>query len=154
MATAYLMVGFAGAGKTTAAKKLALECGALRLTPDEWMAEIFPEPLSHEDFDRYFGRMCRLVWVVASQCLRNGQDVILDIGFWSRDSRDHARKTVSDLGASCKVIFVDCDEKIFSERLLRRLSSLWSSPGAIRDRFAAFERPQADESFTMINGDS
>jgi predicted kinase len=34
----YLVCGLPGAGKTTFAKQLELETGALRLCPDEWMA--------------------------------------------------------------------------------------------------------------------
>lgn len=153
MATAYLMIGFAGAGKTTYAEKLALARGALRLTPDDWMAELFVEPLSHAEFDTYFGRVCRLVWTVASQCLQNGQDVILDVGYWSRESRDHARKAVAELGANCECIFVDCDESIICARLLQRSDSFWKTPEFIREKLAAFERPQADEACTVVKSD-
>jgi predicted kinase len=152
MATAYLMVGFAGAGKTTYAKELALRRRAVRFTPDEWVDQIFPEALSHKEFDACFGRFCQLVWSVASQCLRNGQDVILDIGFWSRDSREHARRKVAEIGCTCEVIFVDCDESLICERLLSRSGSFWTSEGFIRDKLASFERPQPDELHAVVRG--
>ena len=41
MATLHLMVGLPGSGKTTEAKRIAAECGALRLTPDEWHFSLF-----------------------------------------------------------------------------------------------------------------
>lgn len=37
------MVGLPGAGKTTRAKELAAEHGALRLSPDAWMIPLFGE---------------------------------------------------------------------------------------------------------------
>jgi hypothetical protein len=147
------MVGFAGAGKTTFAKRMALEKKAVRLTPDDWMEQLFPEALSLDEFSRYFGRVCNLVWEVASQLLMNGHDVILDIGFWSRDSRDHARKRLSELGASCEVVFVDCDEDLICERLLKRKGSFWSSAAVVREKLVTFERPQSDEVLTLVRGD-
>ena len=50
MATAYLVVGFAGAGKTTLARKLAAEKGAVRFTPDDWMESLFADSLTHDEF--------------------------------------------------------------------------------------------------------
>ncbi|NEE15621.1 AAA family ATPase, partial [Streptomyces sp. SID7499] len=41
MTTLFLMVGLPGAGKTTRARQLAEEYGALRLTPDEWLLPLF-----------------------------------------------------------------------------------------------------------------
>ena len=35
-ATLFLMVGLPGSGKTTRAKELERETGAIRFTPDEW----------------------------------------------------------------------------------------------------------------------
>ncbi len=39
--TAHLIVGFIGSGKTTFAKKLEQEIGALRFTKDEWFIRVF-----------------------------------------------------------------------------------------------------------------
>jgi predicted kinase len=153
MATAYLMVGFAGVGKTTYAKKLAGEKCAVRFTPDDWMEQLFTERLSIDEFSRHFGRVCDLVWGVASQLLSNGQDVILDVGFWSRESRDHARDRLAKIGAHCELIFVDCEESIIEERLLMRKGSFWSSD-AIKEKLRAFERPQPDEICRIVRADA
>lgn len=153
MATAYVMVGFAGAGKTTFAKRISSEKGVVRLTPDDLMQRLFPETIALEDFSRYFGRVCDLVWEVATQLLHNGQDVVLDIGFWSRQSRDHARKRLAELGVRYEMIFVDCDESTICERLLGRAGSFWSSADIVRGKLAEFERPGSDEICTLVRGD-
>lgn len=44
MTALFLTVGLPGAGKTTRARQLAKEHGALRLTPDEWMIPLFGDP--------------------------------------------------------------------------------------------------------------
>jgi hypothetical protein len=43
MATAHLLFGFLGSGKTTLAKELEERHRAMRFTPDEWMARLFGE---------------------------------------------------------------------------------------------------------------
>jgi predicted kinase len=51
MTTLHLMVGLPGSGKTTLAKKLEGELGALRLTPDEWHRYLFGQDAAHPDHD-------------------------------------------------------------------------------------------------------
>ena len=77
----FLMVGLPGAGKTTRAKELAAEHGALRLSPDAWMIPLFGE--SEADGKRAVLEG-RLIWV-ALETLKQGTSVVLDFGFWSRD---------------------------------------------------------------------
>ena len=84
-ATMLLMVGLAGAGKTTLAKELAAAHRALRLTPDEWMIPLFGlcwrEPLARGKRDILEGRLIS----IALQALRLETSVVLDFGFWSRE---------------------------------------------------------------------
>jgi predicted kinase len=92
--TLHLTVGLPGAGKTTVACELERAGGALRLTPDEWMAPLFG--LRWADFggkrDVLEGR---LIWV-GHQVLRAGMSVILDFGCWSREER-YALRAIADV---------------------------------------------------------
>lgn len=47
--TAYVICGFIGAGKTTFARKLEKETGAIRITKDEWMIKIFGNKIASDD---------------------------------------------------------------------------------------------------------
>jgi predicted kinase len=38
---AHIIIGFIGSGKTTFARKLEKETGAVRFTKDEWMVRVF-----------------------------------------------------------------------------------------------------------------
>ena len=49
MAKLILMVGLPFSGKTTRAKALERELGALRLTPDEWHLKLFGQTVSYGD---------------------------------------------------------------------------------------------------------
>ena len=44
-----LMVGLPGAGKTTLAKEIEKETGAVRFTPDEWHLFLFGDDFHHPE---------------------------------------------------------------------------------------------------------
>lgn len=95
--TLHLTVGLPGAGKTTLARELERDTGALRLTPDEWMV-----PLFGVDWADFGGKRDvlegRLIWV-AHRVLRLGGSVILDFGCWSSDER-YALRSIAELAAA------------------------------------------------------
>ena len=51
MATLFLMCGLPGSGKTTLAKRIERERGALRLTHDEWIARLYGTKLTPPALD-------------------------------------------------------------------------------------------------------
>lgn len=106
--TLHLTVGLPGVGKTTLARELEQTSGALRLTPDEWMAPLFG--LRWADFggkrDVLEGR---LIWV-GHQVLRAGVSVILDFGCWSPDERYALRAIANLAGADFELHFLTLPE--------------------------------------------
>jgi predicted kinase len=115
-ATMLLMVGMAGAGKTTRAKELAAVHRALRLTPDEWMIPLFGQPLA--DGKRFVleGRLIS----VALQALRLGLSVVLDYGLWGRDERSALRWLARSAGAACQVVYLPVDRDVQLARIAHR----------------------------------
>ena len=79
----FVMVGLPGAGKTTQARELAGEHGAVRLTPDHWMIPLFGDAMADGKRFTLEGRLIS----VALQALRLGTSVVLDFGLWGRDER-------------------------------------------------------------------
>ena len=113
------MVGLPGSGKTTQAKRLEEELGALRLTPDEWHIALFGQDFPGDNHDERHARVERLMWSVAERALRLGVSVILDFGFWSRAERDGLRRQAMRMGAGFKIHYMD----VPLDELVRRVES-------------------------------
>ncbi|MEM1331564.1 MAG: ATP-binding protein [Planctomycetota bacterium] len=148
--TAHLLHGFAGAGRTTLARRLEAERPIVRFTHDEWMHRLYGANPEFGSFEDLFSRVDAMIWVYAERLLELGTDVVLDHGFWSRDSRDAARKRVSSLGATPLLYRVDCAEALMRERVTRRsqdvpADSLWIDEAAFDSFKRRFEPLGVDE---------
>ena len=116
--TLFLMVGLPGAGKTTVARQLERERGALRLSPDEWLAPLFgtdehPSPEQRKVVEA-------LQWEVAARALCLGVSVILENGFWARAEREALRLRAADLGVRSELVFLNVPRAELWARLQRR----------------------------------
>jgi predicted kinase len=114
--TLLLRVGLPGAGKTTRARELAAEHRALRLTPDEWMIQLFGEPTAGRKRDILEGRLI----LVALEALRLGTSVVLDFGLWSRDERWALRSLAASAGAAARVVYLPIDRDAQRARIAHR----------------------------------
>lgn len=120
MATVHLICGPTGAGKTTFALRLAAENDALRFSIDEWMANLFaadaPVPLT---FDWAIERVSRCelqIWQTGLAALAAGRDIVLDLGFTTREQRDRFRTLAGEDGHAVRLHHVTAGR---AERLAR-----------------------------------
>lgn len=120
MATLLLMCGLPCSGKTTLARRLERERGALRLTPDEWIVRLYGQGLTPPALDWCRDPVEALQWEVAAQALGLGVNVILDFGFWSRAEREEFRARAAALGAGSEVHFLDVPRPTLLARLAAR----------------------------------
>jgi predicted kinase len=88
MATAHLIHGFLGVGKTTLARQLERSIPAIRFSRDEWMTRLYGNDPPVEHFAELYRRVCQQVEEVWPRCLELGLNVVLDFGFWTRQERD------------------------------------------------------------------
>jgi predicted kinase len=154
---AHLLHGYIGCGKTTFARKLEQKLGAMRFSHDEWMVRLHGWNPPEERFSEYRAEVEELIWHEATRELHAGTDVILDMGFWTRDSRDEARIRVLSAGAIARFYDVSCPRQLMRARALKRserpsIDSLWIDGAAFDKLIAEFEPMREDEEFVQIDG--
>lgn len=152
---AFLIHGFVGAGKTTFAKRLAEEHGALRFTQDEWMSRLYGVDPPAEDYAEYARRISILMEDMWTQALDRGMNIVLDFGFWSRSERDQTRRIIVSRGGEPILYRLNCTEQIAWERVVKRNErlngSLYIAPNTFEVLKSRFEPLADDEVRTEIN---
>lgn len=156
MATAHLMHGFVGVGKTTFSKKLEREINAVRLSPDEWMIALYGPNPPADIFRDAEDRVIALIWATAAKVLAAGVDVIFDFGFWKRAARDAAKARLSAIGANVILYHLTCPDEVMVARVLKRTAdqeegALMIDLNAINEFRARFEPATEDENAVLIN---
>lgn len=152
---AYVICGFIGAGKTTFARKLEKETGALRITKDEWIIKIFGNKItSDKNFDIYDQKITELSKDIAFKVLKCGGDVIIDEGFWVKSQRDDIKKKISEIGATPILYYVESPLEQMRERVVTRSKTpsedSFEISGEMFDSYVKYwEPPNEDEEFIL-----
>jgi predicted kinase len=116
----YLICGFIGAGKSTFAKKLEEKTGAVKITKDEWSIRLIgndPTINGYEEWDR---KIIGLSRDVAFYLAEKGIDVIIDAGFWEKETRDEMRRRIDAIGAKVVMYYVETPIETIRERVVGR----------------------------------
>ena len=121
---AFLLHGPPGCGKTTFARQLEEERNVVRFSHDEWMVVLHGQNPPAENFAEYHDRISKLIWIMAERVLASGRDVALDLGFWSRASRDEARARISQRGFGFRLCAFDYSIEEVKQRVLARTQAL------------------------------
>src|SRR5262249_41977263 len=106
--TLHLTCGLPGSGKTTLARRLAVERDAQRLTKDEWVRALGGDLWDEQLRVRIEAQLIEL----AFDLLEAGRSCILDFGLWSREERDALRLRARAQGVRVElhVLDVELDE--------------------------------------------
>ncbi len=135
MATAHLIHGYLGAGKTSFARRLEHDLPAIRFSHDEWVTRLYGDDPPADEFQELCRRVSEQIDSLWPRCLELGLDVVLDLGFWSRRQRDETRATVSALGAGTRLYRLDCAEDEAWRRVEQRNLNLDGSLFIHRNTF-------------------
>src|SRR5580704_5054303 len=115
----HLICGLPGSGKTTLAKRIAASTGSVRLSPDEWIKDIWDDK-SESEGNKYRDKIEQLQWNIAKQILRNSIGVIIEWGTWGRNERAKLRDDARALGAKVKFYYLNVSREILKKRILSR----------------------------------
>ncbi len=151
--TLYIIQGFIASGKTTFSRKLAEETGATHFNPDEQIKELFPKDEYMSKWDKCFEYTTNFLWSKTKELLKNGQDVIFDMGFWLRKDRDYAREIALQCNADCKHYYLHVPDDVLKQRIVKNRPKNWVKIHL--DNFEKnkklFEMPTEEDNVIMIN---
>lgn len=98
-----IVCGLPGGGKTTVARLLERERGAVRMNADEWLTSL---GLSLWDATTR-ARVEKLQWSQAQCLLVLGVSVVIEWGSWGRAERDHLRSGARAVGATVELVYLE-----------------------------------------------
>lgn len=153
--TLYLMLGYPGAGKTTAARLIAKQRHALHIWADEHRRTHYPEPhYSEEENQKLYLKLNSQ----AEKALKSDQSVVYDTAFNHYADREKLRSIAKETGADTTLIWVQTPLDISKHRALnadlhtdtRILGSMTGQNfGRLSDKL---EEPKESENTITLDG--
>jgi predicted kinase len=144
--TLLLTCGLPGSGKTTLARRLAVERDAQRFTKDEWVCDLGADLRDEEFRVRLEAKLIEL----AFELLAAGRSCILDFGLWSREERDALRLRARRLGVRVELHYLDTELGELVRRTAQRFArepenTVQMSVEELTAWASSFEPPTSDE---------
>jgi predicted kinase len=152
--TLYLMLGYPGAGKTTVARLVAQQTGAVHLWADDERHKMFAEPTHAHDENL---ELYKHLNTRADELLTDGKSVVFDTSFNLYKDRDHLRTIAERHGAVTVVIWVNTPRSTAQQRAVHSpVNRNGYMEGMDERRFDAIadklELPTPDEKVIKIDG--
>jgi predicted kinase len=146
-----LICGLPASGKSTLARRLALEMSAIRLDKDEWVTQLGGDVWD----DELRVRVEHQLWVLSQDLLVRGQSVILEWGHWARVERDEKRLGARSLDVGVELHYLEVPLEELIERAERRnASGEWTAAPITRahfERWATIFQPPDEEEISLFD---
>lgn len=123
MARLILVCGATGAGKTTYSLSLCTDISAVRFSIDPWMQTLFASDMKSVDYQWMIERVYRCydqIWEVTEQILKLGGNVVLDLGFTTKDQRGVFVEKAKHLGLQAEVHYINAPPDVRKARVEKR----------------------------------
>lgn len=154
MATVYFLCGLPASGKTTYARQLAVETGAVRLTLDARMIAKYDYSIFDDEYGPLVSAEKEQMWLEAQEYLSHGRDVVLDWSLWSRQARKYWTKRTVTAGYTYKLVYLEVPLDLLMQRVTARNAQKTEQthhiPVAELERFSKiFEPPTSNENLNL-----
>ncbi|MBE5803869.1 MAG: ATP-binding protein [Clostridiales bacterium] len=156
MAKVIMLIGRICSGKTTYARRIETEEQAVRLSCDELMQTVFPEPLG-DRYDMYARRCIHYLYHLGRQLVLDGVSVVMDMGCWTRGDRREAAAFFRDVEVDWR--YLDVPREEWQRRIACRnravaegranLDEYYIDEGLLAKADALFEPPAQEEGLTL-----
>lgn len=148
--TLILLCGLPGAGKTTLARRLEEERGAIRMCPDDWIEAILADPADVDERDRLRDPVENLQWDLTQNYLRKGLTVVLENGFWAEEERTAYAVVAVELGAQIELYYLEASHDVLWRRVVDRNEKMTNrtfvmTREEVEAGWALFQPPTAEE---------
>ncbi|MRI35087.1 ATP-binding protein [Endozoicomonas sp. OPT23] len=123
MARLIIVTGPTGAGKTTYSLSIAKEIGAIRFSIDPWMQILFSNDMTSLDYSWMIERVNRCyvqIWQVSEQVLELNGNVVLDLGFTTKEQRDHFTDLAKGLSIDSEIHYLNAPKETRKKRVEKR----------------------------------
>jgi predicted kinase len=152
--TVYLICGFIGAGKSTFSKKLEERTGAVRISKDEWSIRLIGNDPTIDGYAEWDRKIIELSRDFAIYLAERGIDVIMDEGFWEKETRDEMRRRIDAISAKAVMFYVECPIEIARKRVVGRNQNLTKDAFEINNEMfdgylKYWEPPTEDEGYVL-----
>lgn len=156
MAKITLICGKICSGKSHIAKSL----GGIKLSCDELMTALFPEPLG-DAYEAASARSKEYLLALAGTLAEGGADVVLDWGFWFREEREAVLRRFRERGFDTELICVEATPERRAANIAARNAAVASGDtsvyaadeGLLAKCERLFEPPAPPEVFKLIIND-
>ena len=149
--TICLMCGFLGFGKTTYAKKLEQKLPAVRFTHDEIMCRRYGR--SPDNFEEKYREIDNFIRLQTQIAITNGQHVILDYGFWTKEKRKEYYDWAKSLTPNVHFYATLCDIETARKRILERTQNnpqeLFIDENCFNQLLPTYEPITAEEGYPL-----
>jgi len=136
-----------GFGKTTLSKELAKKYHAKHFACDQVMLERFGR--NPQDFNAAYKECDDYIWQETAKLIQAGQDVILDYGFWEKETRKKVQERALKLTPNVLWHQLICDINVAKQRVLKRTKEnpeeLYIDENCFNVRLQRFEPISEDE---------
>ena len=123
MARLIIVTGPTGAGKTTYSLSLSKEIGAVRFSIDPWMQTLFSKDMTSLDYAWMIERVERCydqIWQVCEQILELNGNVVLDLGFTTKQQRARFADLAHGIDVKAEVHYLNAPIKTRKKRVEKR----------------------------------